>query len=576
MTTNTALTARRKARVRTRFAAGAAGLAVAVCAVGMAAPARAASPTSPATPADRAQQWYLSPSEASSIWAVSRGAGVTVAIVDSGVDATQPDIAGALLPEIDFSTGSPVPGTGDVSATDDGTAAAILIVGSGLDSSGIQGLAPKAKILPIRYFKDKNSTPTPAYAAAAIRYAVDHGARVIVMPSPAPSDAQSLTNAVQYAISKNAVVITSTANNGLGTNELTAPCTISGVVCVSGTTREGTIWPESSNGPQVTLAAPAENLPVWTETGYGIHSSTHYSAALVAAEAALVISAHPSWSEGQVVQVMIDTVSGGNAAHTRVNNDIGYGIINPLAAVTAASPAATTNPLTSAAPKPSVPAAPPAAGKSSGSGSSGPWLLIGIVVVAVLLIGGLGFFLVRRRGNRGNYLTDPGYQAGPNYSPSLASAAGQYQYSAPGNPPAQFPPSQYPYSAPDGSAPQYADTSQYPDSFSRPPAQNPPPAPPQQAMFGFPAYSELPTGSQMPPSPPQPYQPPQPLQQQVPLQQTQPLPPPQSFQAPVAEPPTFIPPQPENPIWGVDSGRAPYSPGVPGRTEDAEGETEQK
>lgn len=409
---------------------------IAVCGVlGTVAVAQAAKTPPPApAPVTRAQQWYLNQFDMNAVWKTSRGSGVTVAIVGSGVDVGQSDISGAALPQLDFSTGSPKPAQGDVSPNNDATAAAVLIAGSGLDKSGIEGIAPKAKLLPLRYYADAKVTPTPAYAAQAIRYAADHGARVIVMPAPAAYNTTSLADAVGYALGKDAIVITSASNNGLTTNQITSPCTVRGTVCVSGTTQNGTVWQDSSTGSEIALGAPAENLPVWAQNKYGIHSSTHYSAALVAGEAALVLGAHPMWTAGQVISVMIDTASGGNAAHTRVNDAVGYGVMNPAGALAAPQPASTGNPLAPSvisSPTGSTPTAKPSAVKSVGNGvgttsssrssqgTSPPWMLIGFGAAAVFLVGVLLLVLLRRRRGEGrNYLSDPAYQAGRYFNDS--------------------------------------------------------------------------------------------------------------------------------------------------------------
>ncbi|HEV2343572.1 MAG TPA: S8 family serine peptidase [Actinocrinis sp.] len=453
MVTSGDIEARRRALRRGVLTVVAVG--VAVCNVLGVAEAAQAADIAAASPATRAQQWYLNRFDMNTAWKTTRGGGVTVAIVGSGVDVGQADISGASQPQIDFSTGTPKPAQGDVSSSNDGTAAAILVAGSGLDSSGIQGIAPKAKVLPLRYYaNDKaTATPTPAYAALAIRYAADHGARVILMPSPAPYDTASLSDAVQYALGKNAVVVTSASNNGRTSNQMTAPCTIRGTICVSGTTRDGTVWPDSSTGPAITLGAPAQDLPVWSQDKYGIHSSTHYSAALVAGEAALVFSAHPTWTAGQVISVMIDTATGGNAAHTTVNDKVGYGVMNPVGALAAPQPTSTANPLVPAAtPTAGAPTAAPSPRTSAGtggqaasspasSGSSLPWLLIGVGAAVVILGGALVVMLLMRSRSGGgrNYLSDPGYQAGQYYHDGGGYGSGTgWSQAEPGNPPDNF------------------------------------------------------------------------------------------------------------------------------------------
>lgn len=544
MTTNGDIVARPRTLRRYTVpivAAAAAALCGAVGVVGGAGAAQAAD-TASSGPATRAQQWYLNQFNVNTVWKTSRGNGVTVAIVGSGVDVGQSDISGASQAQVDFSTGSPKPAPGDVSSSNDGTTAAILIAGSGADKSGIQGLAPKAKILPLRYYANENDTPTPANAALAIRYAADHNARVILMPSPAPYNTASLTDAVGYALSKGAVVITSASNNGRTSNQMTSPCTVRGAICVSGTTQNGTVWKDSSTGPSVTLGAPAEDLPVWAQDKYGIHSSTHYSAALAAGEAALVFGAHRTWTAGQVISVMIDTATGGNAAHTRVNDKVGYGVMNPAAAVTAPQPASTGNPLAPASassPSAAAPTATPSTAASAGSGGGGgsgransngdsggrtssagssqggsslPWVLIGIGAGAVVLGGLLIVVLLRqRRGGGRNYLSDPAYQAGQYYTDAAGygpdagwpQAGPQPQY--PPQPQAQYEPQlqyqpQSPYLAPP----------QYPvDNFAPPelgPQFEAPVQLPQGESEPQPAYTDVPAPwvQAPPPEPPAP------------------------------------------------------------------------
>jgi hypothetical protein len=280
------------------------------------------------------------------------------------------------------------------------------------------------------------------------------------------------------------------------------------VVCVSGLTKTGTLWPTSSSGAAIDLAAPADKLPVPTQTGaVAISSSTHYSAALAAAEAALVISAHPDWTAGQVIRAMIDNTTGGNSGHTRVNNTVGYGTMNPLAAVKAAAPAETTNPFlpialatasasASASPKAthSTTAAAAPAHSSGGGGSSTVWLAAGGAAAAAILGVGLVWFLIRRR-TTGNYLTDPAYGAGssfmqPDGSPLYYDPMPTYQQQPPQMPEHLPPPPPFQPSTPmqPQQEPEQPPSQELP-SGSYPPLPNwyeqAPPADP-----GWPAQSE--------------------------------------------------------------------------------------
>lgn len=469
---------------------------------------------SPAWAADATRsQWYLQQLNIPAAWQIANGAGVTVADLASGVDSTQTDLTGTLLPELDFSTGQPVVSTqGDDSTDYVSTNAAVLITGSGHGSAGVEGIAPGAKILPIRD-AEGTTLPNPANVAGAIEYAVTHGAKIVLMPGSLSSDSTVVAAAVRFAVTHNAIVVTATGNNGKTGNPINTPCDSPGALCVSGTDQNGVIWPYASTGAAVNLAAPAVNLPIAVRGGGGLGSSTHFAAALAAGAAALVWSAHPKWSAGQVIRALIDTATGGNAAHTRANDQIGYGIIAPLAAMHAAEPAAVTNPFLPLAlattPPPSSAATVPAGHKqatSAGSGS-GIWLAAGGAVLATVLGVGIIWWILRRRTRRGDYMADPGYGAGtygqsPYYQPVAPQAAGPYPAPAPIDP----------------------------DEVTLPPQQYSQPAP-------------------------APYQPPQPVQQQ-PQQPAGPAP----YQPPQFRPRRYEPnPQPYNPNY--EGGGGAESPG---------------
>src|SRR6185312_6894643 len=150
------------------------------------------------------------------------------------------------------------------------------------------------------------------------------------------------------------------------------PCAAPGALCISATTSSDSAATLSSIGPAVSLGAPGDQIPVpGLKGGVSTNSSTHYAAALTA---------------GQVVRVMLNTAKDGNSQHTRVNDSIGYGIIDPAAALAASAPAQITNPLL-----PVVPTVIPSSGKAtqpagsgskpaggSGSSSSGLWAGLGI------------------------------------------------------------------------------------------------------------------------------------------------------------------------------------------------------
>src|SRR5690554_338269 len=127
----------------------------------------------------RQAQWYLRFLEIDRVHKITQGEGVTVAVIDTGVDADHPDLAGAVRPGADFAIRKATPPDGRVDKDGHGTAMAGLIAGRGRGGQGILGIAPKATILPIRDadFLDSHT----AWTHNAIKWAVDHGADVISM-----------------------------------------------------------------------------------------------------------------------------------------------------------------------------------------------------------------------------------------------------------------------------------------------------------------------------------------------------------------------------------------------------------
>ncbi|MFJ3904092.1 type VII secretion-associated serine protease mycosin [Streptomyces sp. NPDC090025] len=385
----------------------------------------------------RDMQWHLDAMKADEMWKISKGEGVTVAVIDSGVDDTIPDLRGQVLPGKDYSHMS---GDENNDVDDHGTSMATLIAGTGArgPQQGSYGLAPKAKILPIRIaynqerWQQKNGVnySFSEGMAMAIRYAADSQAKIISISvandhEPGPE----LANAVRYALSKNKLVFAGVGNTGDRLNEVNYPAATPGVVGVGGLDRKAARWPKSQSGPQVDLAAPAEDMVSGCSQGTKVcgGSGTSASTAIASASAALIWAKHPTWTNNQVLRVMLNTA--GKPENGKDRTDlIGYGSLRPRVALTtpgdpgpadvyplpdlaaaAASPTppAASNPPGSATPSPetSAPSVPaesaavdPAASSGGGSGST-LWIVLG-VAAAVIVGGAVAFGVVRARAPR--------------------------------------------------------------------------------------------------------------------------------------------------------------------------------
>jgi membrane-anchored mycosin MYCP len=275
------------------------------------------------------------------VWPLSQGAGVTVAEVESGVQASLPDLRGVVLPGVDL-TGTSRNGDTDIQVGEDGhgTAMAVMIAGQGIGTgTGTVGIAPRARILPVTV--GGSGPRSVATAAAGIRYAATHGAQVIDMPfgieeaSPARCD-PVLQAAVADALGHDVVLIASSGNTSLfaGPDE---PASCAGVLAVGGTEPDGSLWPGSTREPYVAVVAPGDHMVYvgrdgrFTTTGAG----TSFAAALTAGAAALIRSRYPHMPWYEVDQRLIGTAT--PAGHPVPNDGYGYGIVNLARAVNASA-----------------------------------------------------------------------------------------------------------------------------------------------------------------------------------------------------------------------------------------------
>ncbi|MEU6390364.1 type VII secretion-associated serine protease mycosin [Streptomyces sp. NPDC046939] len=363
----------------------------------------------------RDQQWYLDAMHAEQMWKASTGKGVTVAVVDSGVDANLPDLHGQVLPGKDFSYR---PGDEHTDYDGHGTDMAVLIAGTGAkgQATGSFGVAPGAKILPIRVpdfieqsREDGNPDDYPTSVAKAIRYAANTEAHIINVSLGGKEHSQMLDDAVAYALSRNKLVFAAVGNLGAGSNPVEYPAATPGVVGVGAIGKDLKKTAESQYGAQVDLVAPGDDM-VHTcngKTGLCKSHGTSDATALASASAALIWSKHPEWTNNQVLRVMLNTASGPVSGRDRTDQ-IGYGAVRPRIALTdPGNPGpADEYPLpdykAAGSTAPGGASAKPSAGASASSGDSSnalPWIVAGVAGLAALGAGG-GALAVRSRRRR--------------------------------------------------------------------------------------------------------------------------------------------------------------------------------
>jgi hypothetical protein len=399
-------------------------------ATGFALPANAAPlARAPRTSApDLASQWWLTSLHVQQAWraASAKGAGVTVAVLSTGVSASQQDLSGAVL------TGPDYAGSGRVAGGPfwgfEGTAVAGLIAGHGHGAggaSGSTGIAPRARILSVpvtlEYDDPLNSDAAitkrlPDAIAAGIRYAVAHGARVIALPldpgtlglaaggDPAAAGGSAAErSAVGYAVAHDVVLVAPAGDNGMGAGTVNYPAAYPGVIAAGATAKGGQLASFTNESSYVALTAPGAGLTVAApgDGGYGTLASTDMSAALAAGVAALIRSRFPGLTAAAVVQAMERGVTG------RAASGGGHGALDAAGALTVAAtlaarqaPPATATP----SPQPSVTQAPRHAATSSaarsGAGILAGSLLRDAVIVLGVLIAALAVALVLHSSRR--------------------------------------------------------------------------------------------------------------------------------------------------------------------------------
>lgn len=273
-------------------------------------------------------------------WDLATGEGVTVAVIDSGVDATHPDLAGAVLDgsqytvvrtEDEYRRSTPAP---DRDCLGHGTAVAGLVAARRSEGDRMAGVAPAARIYPVRV-ADGVEQATANTLATMIDDAVDAGAGVINLSLATPTDYPPVREAVERAVAADAVVVAATGNEG---NEGVSggrmyPAAYPGVLAVAAVGDDGQPLDTSNAGEWVDLAGYGEALavPAPGGSGYRTESGTSFAAAQVSGAAALVRSRFPGLSAAEVTERL--TASAAPVGGIR-NDRTGAGIVDPFGALT--------------------------------------------------------------------------------------------------------------------------------------------------------------------------------------------------------------------------------------------------
>ncbi|WTP56309.1 type VII secretion-associated serine protease mycosin [Streptomyces phaeochromogenes] len=292
----------------------------------------------------RAKQWALDAMHTQEAWQTTKGKGITVAVLDTGVDDEHPDLEGSVLTGKDMvGFGA---GRGDRPWARHGTAMAGIIAGHGHgvgDSDGVMGIAPEAKILPVRVIlEDGDSARGKARntrgnaLAEGIRWAADHDADVINLSlgddSKSAHPEASEDAAVQYALKKGAVVVASAGNGGEKGDHISYPAAYPGVIAATAVDRYGTRASFSTRRWYATVSAPGVDVVIADpDRKYYEGWGTSAASAFVSGAVALIKAAHPGLSPAQIKQLLEDTAR--DAPTGGRDDSRGFGFVDPAAAI---------------------------------------------------------------------------------------------------------------------------------------------------------------------------------------------------------------------------------------------------
>ncbi|HEY2130086.1 MAG TPA: S8 family serine peptidase [Streptosporangiaceae bacterium] len=407
------MTQRRRARAATAIAAGLAASCVAIAAAG---PAFADTV--------RNNEWWLSSLHVTQAWLSTKGTGVTIAVLDTGVDSTQPDLAGSVATGRDF-TGSGRAAGGQFWGVN-GTAVASLIAGHGHGphhADGVIGIAPEAKILSVRVTLENNDplltnattvAALPMAIAQGIRYAVRHGAQVIDLPlDPAAVAADNAAAnggtlavtggspaeraAVRFALGKGVVLVAPAGDGGAGPDSINYPAAYPGVISVGAFDKTLTKAPFTSNRPYVRLTGPGSGVIAANgPTGYAKMKSTTAASAAVAGVAALIRAQFPTLTPAQVGTALTSSTGFHPKGGRRTGS--GFGTVDAAAALTAAAKINSTLSSSASPANPTPPAAPKVKVHATSLWDALRYPVLGLA--ALLLIALLVLITVRTRQRR--------------------------------------------------------------------------------------------------------------------------------------------------------------------------------
>lgn len=282
----------------------------------------------PNDPYYKTYQWHHSSIDTPGAWAINTGSNnIIIAIVDTGIDLSHPDLSSKILPGYNFyaNNNNPIDENGHGTAVS-GTAAALTNNGI-----GVAGVSWNSKILPVR-ISDPTGSATYSAMAQGIIYAADNGARVINISFGGASSSTTLQDAINYAWSKNAIIVAAAGNESASSVSYPAAC--DHVLGISAIQPGDTLASFSNFGSKVALSAPG--VKIYTTKNGGSYTSmagTSFSSPIVAGVAALILSKNQKLTNTDVVNILENNTN--DLGSAGFDTSFGYGKVNAYKALSA-------------------------------------------------------------------------------------------------------------------------------------------------------------------------------------------------------------------------------------------------
>ncbi|HAG67929.1 MAG TPA: peptidase S8, partial [Acidimicrobium sp.] len=240
------------------------------------------------------------------VWSITRGAGVIVAVIDSG-SGPHPDLDANLDAGRTMFGSTDSVGVFDIDSAGHGSHVAGIIAAVADNSIGGSGVAPQSRIMPIRVL-DAQGSGDSKDVSKAVRWAVDNGAKVINLSLGGATESTSLTAAIQYAVDHNVLVVAA-AGNGTADSTPKWPAASDLTLAVTAVDRNNSVTSFDQRGDYIDISAPGTSILSTASNDYRIQSGTSMAAAFVTGAAALLFAAQPSITAAQVRDILQRTAT---------------------------------------------------------------------------------------------------------------------------------------------------------------------------------------------------------------------------------------------------------------------------